>query len=248
MVRWLIAGVLFVGATVLAETSQDRQGVEFQSADIQSMQADDFQNSGFLAVDEGERLLALPNGAAEKACNDCHESFDGIAVSFPKHNVRLNRIVSLSSQVMACREDHQKADPVDYESEPIQSITAFIAAQSRGMAFEPVPHALDAAVQRGRDYYYQRKGQLNLACSHCHENNAGRLLRGDLISQGVSTGYPIYRLEWQTIGSIHRRFRSCDIGVRAEPAIIGGQVYTDLELYLRTRAGDLPVTAPAVRR
>ena len=227
---------------------QTKPGIDFQSPDIQSLQQDDFQNPGILAVDFGKSAAHSGAGKENKSCHDCHESFAGIAAEFPNYNARLGKIVSLSSQIMACREDHQHAKPAAYESNLIQSMSAYVAYQSRGLPFKQVSDELGIALGRGEAYYYKRKGQLNLACHHCHEQNAGKMLRGDLISQGVSTGYPIYRLEWQSIGSLHRRFRSCDIGVRAEPEVIGGQVYTDLELYLRDRAGELPLSAPAVRR
>jgi sulfur-oxidizing protein SoxA len=252
MVKWLCASLLLIcspGSAGAESVTQTAPGIKYQSSDIQAMQADDFQNPGLLAVDEGERLASTPVGKANKACTDCHQSFSGEATEFPKFNSRLGKVVSLSSQIMSCRTQYQEASQQSYESESIQSLTAYVASESHGLPFAPVTEDdLRAAIDRGKKYYYERKGQLNLACHHCHEQNAGRLLRGDLISQGVSTGYPVYRLEWQSIGSLHRRFRSCDIGVRAEPALIGGQVYTDLEVYLRVRAGVLPITAPAVRR
>ena len=46
---------------------------------------------------------------------------------------------------------------------------------------------------------------------------AGQRLGGSLIPQGHPTGYPIYRLEWQGLGSLQRRLRDCMSGVRAEP-------------------------------
>ncbi len=232
---------MFAGAE-----SQAKQGAFYQSADIQSLQADDFQNPGMLAVDEG-RLLAQSKQASDKSCLDCHNDFSGIAAEFPKYNSRLGKLVGITGQIQACREEYQQTLS-QYEDEAVLALSAYVTHQSRGKPFKPVSKNLEPALQRGKDYYYRRKGQLNLACSHCHESNPGKLLRGDLISQGVSTGYPAYRLEWQSLGSLHRRFRACDIGVRAEPDILGGQVYTELELYLRARAGKLPITAPAVRR
>jgi sulfur-oxidizing protein SoxA len=102
--------------------------------------------------------------------------------------------------------------------------------------------------EAGRDYFYTRRGQMNLACHHCHELNAGRFLRGDRLSQGQPTGYPIYRLDWQTVGSLHRRLRFCNTGVRAEPFAFGDARYINLELFLAWRARGLPSEAPAVRR
>ena len=61
------------------------------------------------------------------------------------------------------------------------------------------------------------------------------------------TGYPLYRLEWQALGSLQRRLRNCMIGMRAEPYDYGAPEHVALELYLMWRARGLPVEAPAVR-
>ncbi len=61
------------------------------------------------------------------------------------------------------------------------------------------------------------------------------------------TGYPLYRLEWQGLGSLQRRLRNCIVGMRAEAFPYGAPEYVDLELYLATRAAGMPVETPAVR-
>lgn len=50
--------------------------------------------------------------------------------------------------------------------------------------------------------------------------------------QGHPTGYPIYRLEWQALGSLQRRLRNCYNGVRAEAAPYGVVGLLELELHL----------------
>ena len=94
---------------------------------------------------------------------------------------------------------------------------------------------------------HQRLGQLDLACSDCNEARAGQRLGGSPIPQAHPTGYPIYRLEWQGLGSLQRRLRGCMTGVRAEPFATGAIEWVELELFLATRAAGLPVETPAVR-
>jgi hypothetical protein len=36
------------------------------------------------------------------------------------------------------------------------------------------------------------------------------------LPEGHPNGYPIYRLEWQSVGSLQRRLRNCLFGLRAE--------------------------------
>ena len=60
-------------------------------------------------------------------------------------------------------------------------------------------------------------------------------------------GYPVYRLEWQTMGSLQRRLRNCMNGVRAEPFAYGAQELIELELYLNGRTKGMSGETPGVR-
>jgi len=102
-------------------------------------------------------------------------------------------------------------------------------------------------VALGKELFEQREGQLNLSCSQCHDDNWGKRLARNPIPQGHPTGYPLYRLEWQRLGSLQRRLRNCMTGVRAEPFDYGAPQAVALELYLMERARGMPMDAPAVR-
>ena len=67
----------------------------------------------------------------------------------------------------------------------------------------------------------KNEGQLNLSCAQCHDDNWGKRLAGSVIPQAHPNGYPIYRLEWQSVGSLQRRLRNCIFGMRAEPFAFG---------------------------
>jgi sulfur-oxidizing protein SoxA len=57
----------------------------------------------------------------------------------------------------------------------------------------------------------------------------------------------LYRLEWQSLGSLQRRLRNCMIGTRAQPYGYDAPELVELELYLMSRARGMPVETPAVR-
>jgi sulfur-oxidizing protein SoxA len=103
------------------------------------------------------------------------------------------------------------------------------------------------ALEAGRATFFRRQGQLNLSCAQCHDDRWGIKLAGNTIPQAHPTGYPIYRLEWQAMGSLQRRLRNCLIGVRAEPYAYGSPEYVELELYLMWRARGMKLETPAVR-
>ena len=101
--------------------------------------------------------------------------------------------------------------------------------------------------ERGPARCSSAAGQLDLSCAACHDDNWGRRLGGSAIPQAHPTGYPLYRLEWQALGSLQRRLRNCMTGVRAEPFAFGAPEFVDLELYLMSRARGMPIETPAVR-
>ena len=116
----------------------------------------------------------------------------------------------------------------------------------------PVTVAIDGPARKhfaaGEQLYHQRRGQLNLSCAQCHNEKWGRKLGPETISQGHPNAHPAYRLEWQPLGSLQRRFRSCLSGIRAEMLPYGAQEYLDLELYVAWRAAGLEIETPGVRR
>lgn len=230
-----------------------KSGIAYAGADIRAMQADDFANPGMLWVARGEKLWKTPAGLSNKSCAACHQdassSMKGIAARYPRIDAASGKVINIEGRINNCRERNQTAEPLQYESEELLALTAYVAQQSRGM---PVAVVADAAnrphLDRGRDIYYRRQGQMNLACTHCHEQNAGRKLLADTISEGHGNAYPAYRLEWQAIGSLHRRLRACYYGVRTVMPAFGSDELLDLELYLARRATGLTVETPGVRR
>ena len=216
------------------------------------MQDDDTANPGMLWVLEGGTLWEKKTGVAGRACADCHgdprASMKGVAARYPAFDAGKGRPVGLEQRINVCRTDRQQAPPLAYESRELLALTAFVVRQSRGL---PIDVAIDARMQpfldAGRATFHRRQGQLNLACAQCHDDNWGRQLAGNVIPQAHPTGYPLYRLEWQSLGSLQRRLRNCLVGIRAEPYDYGAPELVDLELYLMWRARGMTMDAPAVR-
>jgi len=228
-------------------------GSAFQSEEIRALQIDEFANPGLLWIDRGRALWAEAGPGGSPACASCHGAdgadLVGAATRYPRFDASTGTLLALDQRINRCRETRQKQPPLPYESDALLGLTAFVANLSHGL---PMAVVIDGPArpffEAGRDYYYARRGQLNLACSHCHEANWGRMLRGDRLSQGHGNGYPIYRLEWQSMGSLHRRLRACNLGVRANALPYGSPEYVNLELFLAWRAAGLPIETPAVRR
>lgn len=232
--------------------SERRSGSTFMAPETQAMQSNDTANPGMLGVLDGATLWDKTIGAAEKSCASCHNdastSMSGVAARYPAFDDTLKRPVDLEQRVNLCRVDHQRAPPLAYESRELLALTALIGRQSRGL---PIAGGTDPRltpfVDKGRATFMRRQGQLNLACTNCHDENWDKRLAGSAITQAHPTGYPLYRLEWQGLGSLQRRLRNCMVGMRAQPYDADAPEMVELELYLMSRARGMPIETPAVR-
>jgi sulfur-oxidizing protein SoxA len=252
--RAIAVAVLLASPLLAAEIprGERRSGYTFMGADTRAMQDDDSANPGMLFVLDGEALWKQKAGSTDKACADCHgdisESMKGVAARYPAFDRALGRPVTLEQRINLERAQHQQATPFPYESRDLLALTAFVANQSRGIAITAGDDPeLKRFVEQGRALFMQREGQLNLACANCHDDNFDKRLAGSPITQGQPTGYPLYRLEWQTLGSLERRLRSCMTGVRAQAYDYGAPELVALELYLMSRARGMKMETPAVR-
>jgi sulfur-oxidizing protein SoxA len=256
----IVTALLLIAAgfavTPLAATeippNERRSGYTFMAPDTQAIQDDDTANPGMLWVLDGEALWKKKAGTVNKACADCHNdartSMKGVAARYPAFDQTLGRPLNLEQRINLCRARHQDASPLAYESRDLLALTAFVAEQSRGAAITPgTAPELAPFVAKGRDFFMKRQGQLNLGCTNCHDDNWDKHLAGSAVTQAMATGYPLYRLEWQSVGSLQRRLRNCITGLRAENHDYGAPELVELELYLMSRARGMPIETPAVR-
>jgi sulfur-oxidizing protein SoxA len=216
------------------------------------MQRDDTSNPAMLWVGDGEALWSVAAGRAGKSCADCHgdakASMRGVAARYPTYDEKAARALTLAQRVDACRVRHQDAPAFAPEGRERLALESYVALQSRGMPISPPDDARLAPFrERGAASWRTRVGQLDLACAQCHDALAGERLGGSVIPQAHPTGYPVYRLEWQSLGSLERRIRGCLFGVRAQVPPAGAIELVELETYLAARAAGMTVDAPGVR-
>ncbi len=248
-----IAGIPTIAPAQDRRPHPPRPGHTYQAPDTQRLQADDDANPGMLWFEQGAALWAKPDGPWAKACASCHGeaglSMRGAAARYPAVDPTTGQLLNLEQRINQCRSTQQGAAALAWESDALLGLTLFVSRQSHGL---PKSVQIDGLArpffEAGRAFFSQRQGQLNLACTNCHDQNEGRRLRGDLISQGQTEGWPAYRLEWQHLGSLGRRIRACSLGVRAEVLDHGAPDTVALELYLAWRGEGLTLNPPGVRR
>lgn len=259
---WLMAGLAWATTTIIASaevsgaasaTDRDtrRSGFLDMSPQTQAMQRDPSLNPGQLFLLEADALWRQSAGPQAPSCAACHrepEAMRGVANRYPAWDERTSRPITLEGRINACRVHHQQRPPLPWESRELLALGALVAHPSRELPIlAPTDPRLREALAAGERRYHERIGQLNFACADCHDTLAGRRLGGTLIPQGHPTGYPLYRLEWQTMGSLQRRLRNCLTGIRAQVFPWGASEWVELELHLMRRAAGMPRESPAVR-
>jgi sulfur-oxidizing protein SoxA len=252
--RWKGLALLALPALCAAEIALNERvsGYAEMRAETRAMQDDDSANPGMLWVLEGETLWSQKPAGGALACAQCHgdaaRRMRGVAVRYPAFDSAAMQVINLDQRINLCRVQQQRQSAFAYESRELLALSAFVARQSRGL---PVEVSGDprgtAALASGRAEFQRKRGQLNLSCAQCHDERPGRHLGGSLIPQAHPTGYPIYRLEWQAVGSLQRRLRACMSGVRSEPYDHGAPDLVNLELFLMWRSRGMAWEAPGVR-
>ena len=254
----ILAIIGLVNAAEGVSPEKLKSGYHFSRPDTQAIQDDKFSNPGMIYVDRGSRLWNAIEGDHAKSCADCHgdalQSMAGVGPTYPKVSIKTHQLINLGQQIQLCRTNNMGASAFtahehEHESEDLLALQAYIMFQSRGMPLSvSVIGISESFFEHGRHLYHQRLGQSDLACGQCHDDNVGRLLRAEQISQGHVNGFPTYMLRWDKMVSTHRRFQFCNEQARAEPLPLDHPDYNALQLYVSWRGSGLAIETPAVRR
>ena len=233
--------------------SQVRSGLHFSGKDVQALQTDEFGNPAQFWLSMGEQLWRQPSQANGKSCLSCHgeaiTSMRGVAARYPSVDQRSGRLMNVEDRINQCTTQNQQRTALQPESDALLGLTLLVAQASKGLPLQVnITGAAKPHWQKGVALFNQRQGQLNLSCAQCHDQHFGQRLYVDPLSQGQPNGYPLYRLEWQKLGSLERRLRSCYSGIRAELPLWGAPEMRQLALYLMWRGEGLPLEVPAVRK
>ena len=225
----------------------------FREAETRDLERDTIENPGMIAVEDGETMWNTVEGTEGKSCASCHndaaETMKGVGARFPKWDADSNKPINIELQINKCRTEQMGAEALAFNKGGQQELTAYIKHQSLGMPVEIdlSEGEMQSWWEKGKDVYYTRTGQLNLACASCHESAMGKFIRADHLSQGQVNGFPTYRLK-SGLTSLHQRFRGCIRDTRAEQPKAFSDDLMALETYVTWRGTGLSVETPAVRQ
>lgn len=226
-------------------------GWHYREDETRDLQRDDFDNPGMVYVDRGLDLWNAAIGKDGQSCAGCHEgpeSLAGLRAETPRVDAKTGALMTIENYVDACVTERMGLEPWGWTGNQMKDMLALISMQSRGMA---VNVAIDGAAapfwEKGKEIYYTRFGQLEMSCASCHEDNQGKYIRADHLSQGQINGFPVYRLKDAGILSAQQRFVGCVRDTRAETFKPNSDEFKALELYVASRGNGLSVEGVSVR-
>jgi len=232
-------------------------GHVYLSPQLQALQDDPQRNPVALWQERGQGLW-------QAQCASCHGAMDSVkrsVASFPRLSADGKSLVNLEDQIVRCQQRgaaaSQASESSALESDSVLSLSAAMHQAAKGERIQVASSSSaspehttqwQARLSSGERLYQTRMGRINLACMHCHDGKVGAQMRADTISQAHPTGFPIYRMAWQTLGSLDRRLRACYSGVQAPIPPAGSADLRDLELFLKVRANGMVMDGPSIRR
>ncbi|MEN8168911.1 MAG: sulfur oxidation c-type cytochrome SoxA [Pseudomonadota bacterium] len=204
------------------------------------------------AVENGEKLFntAFANGKTYSSC--FKNGGKGIRQNYPYFDAKSGKVKTLEGEINECRKKNGEK-PLKWKKGAIANISAYMGSTSNGKKISikvPSDPRAQAAYQKGKSHFYAKRGQLNMSCANCHQDNAGNRIRGDYLSPalGHPSHFPVHRLKWKGLGTMHRRFGGCNKQVRAKPFKAQSTEYSSLEYFLNYMSNGIEVNAPSSRK
>ena len=201
-------------------------------------------------VDRGKEIWEKPfrNGKTYASCFP-NKGF-GAAADYPRFDTTRQRVVTFENALNDCLKTHGEAE-LKYGSPELGLLSAYAKSLSNGTRIKvrvDSPGAL-AAYEKGKQFWYTRRGQLNFACASCHLENSGHFIRSEQLSMmlGQASHWPVFRGGTDLV-TLQGRFRQCSSQVRAEPLEFNSDEFNNLEYFLTFMSNDLPIHAPVFRK
>ncbi len=205
-----------------------------------------------LAMDDGEAMWnkAFANG---KGYKDCFAGkLEDIRSTYPRYDEKADTIRTIEGDINKCRTDNGEK-PLKWKKGKIAALSAYIAYQGRGKEIAikmPSTEKELAWYNKGKTFFYAKRGQLNMACADCHVYNSGNSIRADKLSPalGHPSHFPVYRSKWGGMGTLHRRYAGCNKNIRAKPFKAQSDEYKALEYFQVVMSSGLKWNGPGARK
>ncbi len=204
-----------------------------------------------IETDKGEEIWnkKFKNGKSFASCFG--KDVSKIRAKYPYHDEKKDTIVTLEGDINKCLKDNGEK-PFKWKKGKIADLSGYISLQARGQKIttEPKTEKALAWYNKGKNFFYAKRGQLNMACADCHVYNSNRHIRGDLLSPALGhvTHFPVFRSKWGSLGTLHRRYGGCNKQVRAKPFKAQSDEYKALEYFQYVMSKGMELNGPGARK
>ncbi|HHC74648.1 MAG TPA: sulfur oxidation c-type cytochrome SoxA [Thiothrix sp.] len=205
-----------------------------------------------LSVDEGKTMWETPfaNGKTYASC--LGDDVTTIRAKYPFYDTEAKTVKTLEGDINACREANSE-EPLKWKKGKLAALSAYIAYEGRDKPIAVKTPATEeelAWYEKGKNFYYAKRGQLNMSCADCHVYNPGNKIRADILSPGLGqvSHFPVYRSKWGELGTLHRRYAGCNKQVRAKPFKAQSDEYKALEYFMAYMSNGLEWNGPGSRK
>ncbi len=202
-------------------------------------------------LDKGADLWAkkFKNGKSFASCFG--EDISGARAKYPYHDEAKDTIVTLEGDINKCLKDNGEK-PFKWKKGKIAAVSAHVAYAGRGGKIDVQPKTEKAVAwyNKGKNFFYAKRGQLNMSCADCHVYNANRQVRAEPLSPtlGHPSHFPVFRSKWGEMGTLHRRYGGCNKNIRAKPFKAQSDQYKALEYFQAVMSNGLVLNGPGARK
>ena len=220
---------------------------------------------------QGEELWKKPQGPNKVSLEKCDLGLGagvvkGAHARLPRYFKDADRVMDLETRLLHCmvtlqgRNREEAAARVfgsaDRPSE-MESLSAYIAAQSRGMKMAPgLSHPKEKeAYAMGRAVYFHRAGAWDFSCASCHGEEGKRIRMQELPvlykpehARPVMATWPAYRASNSQFKTMQWRLNDCYRQMRMPEPNFASDSTVALTLFLTATGKGEPYHGPGAKR
>lgn len=202
-------------------------------------------------IEKGSDIYAktFKNGKSFASCFG--DDVSSIRGKYPYHDEEKDTVVTLEGDINKCLTDNGEK-PFKWKRGKIAEVSAYIAYEGRGGKIDVQPKTEKAIAwyNKGKNFFYAKRGQLNFSCADCHVYNANRQVRVESLSPalGHPSHFPVYRSKWGGLGTLHRRYGGCNKNIRAKPFKAQSDQYKALEYFQAVMSNGMELNGPGARK
>ena len=220
---------------------------------------------------QGEELWKKPQGPNKVSLEKCDLGLGagvvkGAYARLPRYFKDADRVMDLETRLLHCMvtlQGRERAEATarvfgsaDRPSE-MESLSAYIAAQSRGIGMAPgLSHPKEKeAYAMGRALYSYRAGAWDFSCMSCHGEEGKRIRMQDLpvlykpeYARGVVSTWPAYRVSTSQFITLQWRMNNCYQQMRMPEPDFGSDTTVALIVFLTATGKGEPYRGPGNKR